>query len=45
MSSLAVSQLLASAQEHRIDLELETAAVENQVSLLRKDFQYSHYKY
>jgi hypothetical protein len=33
MSALAVSQLLESAQERGIELSLETAAIENQVSV------------
>lgn len=35
MGALAVSQLLESAQDKGIQITLETAAVENQVSLIR----------
>ena len=37
MSALAVSQLLESAQEKGIELNLETSAVENQVQTMRQN--------
>jgi hypothetical protein len=38
MSALAVSQLLESAQERGIELTLETAAIENQVNITKRNY-------